>query len=60
MDTVITTTELKLRRVIAAPREGACRTWTEADGLSAWFGPNGVSARITELDPDPADANAAK
>ncbi len=53
MDTVTTTAELELKRVIAAPREDVFRAWTEAEALSAWFGPKGVTARMTELDPRP-------
>lgn len=53
MDTVTTTAELELKRVIAAPRQDVFRAWTEAEALSAWFGPKGVTARITELDPRP-------
>ena len=53
MDTATTTAELELKRVIAVPREDVFRAWTEAEALSAWFGPKGVTARITELDPRP-------
>ena len=53
MDTMTTTAELELKRVIAAPREDVFRAWTEADALSARFGPKGVAARITKLDPRP-------
>ena len=53
MDNATTTAELELKRVFAAPREDVYRAWTEAEALSAWFGPRGVTARITELDPRP-------
>jgi uncharacterized protein YndB with AHSA1/START domain len=53
MDSTTTAAELELKRVIAAPREDVYRAWTESDALSAWFGPNGVKTRITELDPRP-------
>ena len=51
MDNAATTAELELKRVIAAPCEDVYRAWTEAEALSAWFGPRGVTARFTELDP---------
>jgi hypothetical protein len=52
MDTVTTIAEHELKGVFAAFRE--------AEALSVWFGPKRVTARLTELDPGPADATAAK
>ena len=53
MDTVTTAPALELKRVIAAPRAQVYRAWTEAEALAAWFGPRGVTTRVTELDPRP-------
>lgn len=53
MDSTMTAEALELKRVIAAPRADVYRAWTEAETLSAWFGPNGVTTRVTELDPRP-------
>ena len=42
--------ELKLERVLNAPRHNVWRCWTEAELLEQWFAPHPWTAKIKELD----------
>ncbi|MCC5850481.1 MAG: SRPBCC domain-containing protein [Verrucomicrobia bacterium] len=41
---------LILTRRLAAPRERVWAAWTEADQLAGWWGPEGFSSRVDQLD----------
>ena len=43
-------TTLQLRRTFAAPREKVFRAWTDPQELKKWFGPEGYSTPIAEVD----------
>lgn len=51
--TRITATELTFVRVINAPREIVWRAWTEKEHLAYWWGPNGFTNTIHEMDVRP-------
>jgi uncharacterized protein YndB with AHSA1/START domain len=39
-----------IERTVNAPRELVWRAWTEADQIKAWWGPNGFTTTIHEMD----------
>ncbi len=41
---------LELRRRFAAPREAVFRAWTEPAAMAEWWGPEGCTAPLCELD----------
>ncbi|HEV2291067.1 MAG TPA: SRPBCC family protein [Gemmatimonadales bacterium] len=45
--------ELVTERVIAAPRELVFRAWTEPEQVAVWWGPNGFTNTIHEMDVRP-------
>jgi uncharacterized protein YndB with AHSA1/START domain len=48
--------EVVLRRVFDAPRELVFRAWTEAEHLARWWGPEGFTNPVCELDARPGGA----
>ena len=42
--------EIVIERMVNAPRELVWRAWTEADQIKAWWGPNGFTTTIYEMD----------
>jgi len=48
--------ELELTRVLDAPREQVFRAWTESRRLAAWWGPDGFTNPICEVDARPGGA----
>ena len=42
--------EIVIERMVNAPRELVWRAWTEADQIAAWWGPNGFTTTIHEMD----------
>jgi uncharacterized protein YndB with AHSA1/START domain len=42
--------EIVIERMVDAPRELVWRAWTEADQIAAWWGPNGFTTTIHEMD----------
>ena len=42
--------EIMIERTVNAPRELVWRAWTEADQIAAWWGPNGFTTTIHEMD----------
>ncbi len=48
--------ELTLTRVIDAPRERVWAAWTDAKLLAQWWGPNGFTSPICEVDARPGGA----
>ena len=42
--------EIMIERTVNAPRELVWRAWTEADQIKAWWGPNGFTTTIHEMD----------
>jgi len=42
--------EIVIERTVNAPRELVWRAWTEADQIAAWWGPNGFTTTIHEMD----------
>jgi len=45
--------EFTVERVIDAPRQLVFKVWTEPEHLAQWFGPNGFTNTILELDVRP-------
>jgi len=43
-------TTLRLTRTFAAPRKKVFRAWTDANELKKWWGPQGYSTPIAEVD----------
>jgi len=43
-------TTLHLRRTFTAPREKVFRAWTDPEELKQWWGPEGCSTPIAEID----------
>lgn len=48
--------ELRLERVLDAPREAVWRCWTEADLLPSWFAPKPWTIEVREMDVRPGGA----
>jgi uncharacterized protein YndB with AHSA1/START domain len=48
--------ELTLARVFDAPRERVWAAWTDASLLAQWWGPNGFTAPVCEVDARPGGA----
>jgi uncharacterized protein YndB with AHSA1/START domain len=48
--------ELVLKRICAAPREIVFKTWTDTARLKQWWGPNGFTNPVCEIDPRPGGA----
>lgn len=48
--------ELTITRVIDAPRERVFRAWTEPRQMAQWWGPNGFTNPICEMDARPGGA----
>lgn len=42
--------ELIITRVFNAPRELVFKAWTEAKHIERWWGPQGFTTRVMELD----------
>ena len=42
--------EIVLVRVLDAPREAVFAAWTDADAFCQWFGPDGFSCTVREMD----------
>ena len=42
--------EIVIARVIDAPREKVFRAWTDPDRICRWFGPEGFTCRMHEMD----------
>jgi uncharacterized protein YndB with AHSA1/START domain len=42
--------EIVLVRVLDAPREAVYTAWTDADALCEWFGPDGFTCTVREMD----------
>lgn len=59
-DTHIETTEssLTIRRTFDAPRERVYRAFTDPDELAQWFVPEGMTAEVHALEPEPGGAFA--
>ena len=49
-------TSLFLSRLLNAPRELVYRTWTEPEHVAAWWGPEGFTNTITEMEVKPGGA----
>lgn len=45
--------EIVLVRVLDAPREAVYKAWTEADAFCQWFGPDGFTCTVAEMDVRP-------
>ncbi|MEZ5179837.1 MAG: SRPBCC family protein [Acidimicrobiales bacterium] len=45
--------EIVLVRVLAASRDAVFAAWTDADAFCDWFGPEGFSCTVREMDPRP-------
>ena len=45
--------EIVLVRVLAASREDVFAAWTDADAFCQWFGPNGFTCTVREMDVRP-------
>ena len=45
--------ELVLSRVFDAPRKMVWEAWTDPEQVAQWWGPNGFSTRIEEMDVRP-------
>jgi uncharacterized protein YndB with AHSA1/START domain len=43
--------ELRIDRLIKAPREMVWAAWTEAEQLARWWGPHGFTNPVCEMDP---------
>jgi uncharacterized protein YndB with AHSA1/START domain len=43
-------TELVITKILNAPKELVFKTWTEAEHLSKWWGPKGMSLAVEQLD----------
>jgi uncharacterized protein YndB with AHSA1/START domain len=48
--------ELTLTRVFDAPRERVWKAWTDPKLLAQWWGPNGFTSPVCEVDPRPGGA----
>ncbi len=48
--------ELRLERLLDAPRENVWRCWTEAELLKPWFAPNPWTTEVKEMDVRPGGA----
>jgi uncharacterized protein YndB with AHSA1/START domain len=42
--------EIVIERVFDAPRELVWKAWTEAEHVAQWWGPQGMTTRVDELD----------
>lgn len=42
--------EIRITRVLDAPRERVWKAWTEAEHIARWWGPEGYAARVEEHD----------
>lgn len=42
--------EIVIERTVNAPRDQVWRVWTEGDQIAAWWGPNGFTTTIHEMD----------
>ena len=42
--------EIVITRVFNAPRELVFKVWTEAEHIAKWWGPQGFTTRVTEMD----------
>ena len=45
--------EIVLVRVLDAPRQAVFAAWTDADAFCQWFGPNGFTCTVREMDVRP-------
>ncbi|OGG00864.1 MAG: ATPase [Candidatus Glassbacteria bacterium RIFCSPLOWO2_12_FULL_58_11] len=52
-DTEISARELVFTRVFNAPRELVFKAWTEPEHVAQWWGPNGFTTTIYEMDVRP-------
>jgi uncharacterized protein YndB with AHSA1/START domain len=48
--------EVTLTRVLKAPRAVVFKAWTDPKELAKWWGPNGFSCPVCEIDPKPGGA----
>src|SRR5262245_54733898 len=48
-----TTDELVVTRLFDAPRGRVFQMWTESERLAEWWGPNGFTAPVCEIEPHP-------
>ena len=48
--------EIVITRVLDAPREVVFQAWTDAERLKQWWGPDGFTNPVCELDPRPGGA----
>jgi uncharacterized protein YndB with AHSA1/START domain len=48
--------ELTVTRVIDAPREAVFEAWTDPQQMAQWWGPNGFTNPVCEMDPRPGGA----
>jgi uncharacterized protein YndB with AHSA1/START domain len=48
--------ELTLTRLVNAPRERVFRAWTDARQMAQWWGPNGFTNPVCEVDARPGGA----
>src|SRR4029078_8597779 len=46
--------EIVLVRVLDAAREVVCAAWTDADAFCQWFGPEGFTCTVREMDVRPS------
>ena len=49
--------ELRMERLLDAPRAATWRCWTEPDLLEQWFGPPGWTTEVKALDQQPGGAS---
>lgn len=49
-------TTLTLTRLFSAPRETVYRAWTDSTEMAKWWGPDGCSAPLCEIDLQPGGA----
>lgn len=49
----VSTRELVITRIFHAPRELVFNAWTEPELMAEWWGPQGVTNPICEIDPRP-------
>ncbi len=50
--------ELVLTRVLDAPRELVFKAWTDPKRVAQWWGPQGFTSHVCELDARPGGASA--
>ena len=48
--------ELTITRVIDAPREAVFEAWTDPQQMARWWGPNGFTNPVCEMDAKPGGA----